>query len=109
MIMTIMSIVIMNDIMIIMRIITRQERFAEMFGSENTSKLIPSATQVTMTMIVMMANLIIDHHHHHICIITITTTIIIVAGPHAKNKSRGVSARWQGRSQLHLNILQSWI
>lgn len=56
----------------------------------------------------MMANLIIDHHHHHICIITITT-IIIVAGPHAENKSRGVSARWQGRSQLHLNIVQPWI
>ena len=48
-----------------MRIVPRQERFAEMFGSENTSKLIPSATQVTMMMIVMMANLIIDHHHHH--------------------------------------------
>ena len=91
-----------------MRIVTRQERFAEMFGSENTSKLIPSATQVTVMMIVMMANLITDHHHHHICIITITT-IIIVAGPHAKNKSRGVSARWQGRSQLHLNIVQPWI
>ena len=45
-IMIIMSIVIMNDIMIKMRIITRQERFAEMFGSENTSKLIPSTTQV---------------------------------------------------------------
>ena len=89
-----------------MRIVPRQERFAEMFGSENTSKLIPSATQVTVMMIVMMANLIIDHHHHHhICIIT----IIIVAGPHAENKSRGVSARWQGRSQLHLNIVQPWI
>ena len=44
--MTIMSIVIINSIMTTMRIVTRQERFAEMFGSENTSKLIPSATQV---------------------------------------------------------------
>ena len=46
MIMIIMRILIANNIMIIMWIITRQERFAEMFGSENTSKLIPSTTQV---------------------------------------------------------------
>ena len=61
----IMIIVIINKIMTTMRIVSRQERFAEMFGSENTSKLIPSATQVTMMMIVMMANFIVDHHDHH--------------------------------------------
>ena len=43
-----------------------------------------------------------------IIVITITTTIIIIiAGPDSKNKSRGVCAGWEGRSQLYLNMLQS--
>ena len=54
------------------------------------------------------------HNCITIIIIVITITIIIttiitiiIAGPNSKNKSRGVCAGWEGRSQLYLNMLQS--
>ena len=80
---------------------SRQERFAEMFGAENTSKLIPSPTQVRYHSLHDISNGDVECNGDEFD--NDTGDDDDVAGRDTKDESWGLSAGWQRQSQLYLS------